>query len=588
MTTRAAFRPFSKRPILVASVLLISGLGLTGFLAFRRPPRFPMEQYVPASALAFFEIDSLGQLASGLTSTAAWKQLAPPLGISSQLGQVGEAADLMGRIGLGPSEAVIAGRAQYALAITGLDSDSGTGDDGPYIHLKPHFVLIVQTHSKPEAAASLVRDRAEILARRIYGDSTSRRADDYRDIGIQIFSGAEPGHEFIAAAASDLVLIGNDEPSVKAVIDVIGHRLPSLADSQPLKHLRETVDRNASVFAFLTPAGVEKIAGIAPALLAGRFASSPEQLDNITNLLQHMSGQAVLGVLYGSEFTSDGITDRYLTVLNPSMAGELENLIKPAQMLDLGQLRMIPPSAESFTVLSATDIGSLPERGLKSLAPEFDLVGSLALKELVLNLRKQMGLEGSDSIEKTLGDQLTVVRFSDNQPAAILVALRDEAGIAPYLGRYLGRDGSPVSTEQYGGYTIRVSTNEAGRAAVVAGNVLILATRNQIVEILDYFKNGGRRTDRITQAISDRPGAVAIVSCNLNPRGAGETMLAVSRITRVTDGSPELLEKDQVRKAVESLPPSVSFTRFEDSGIYTETRSATGNLGLLTSFNSRD
>jgi hypothetical protein len=55
-----------------------------------------MVRYVPAEALAFVEIDSLADLADGLTSTNAWREIGPALSLSSQLRQMGFFADLTG------------------------------------------------------------------------------------------------------------------------------------------------------------------------------------------------------------------------------------------------------------------------------------------------------------------------------------------------------------------------------------------------------------------------------------------------------------------------------------------------------------
>ena len=60
-------------------------------------------------------------------------------------------------------------------------------------------------------------------------------------------------------------------------------------------------------------------------------------------------------------------------------------------------------------------------------------------------------------------------------------------------------------------------------------------------------------------------------------------LLGVSKLTRVTDGSRELLEQEAVRKALDRLPPTAGFTEFRAYGIYNETRSAIGNFGLLAS-----
>src|SRR5215813_8813121 len=129
----------TRRNLIACSSLLLVALILGGFFVFRRVHRIRMETYVPANVLAYVEIDSLTDLVDGLTHTKAWRELAPALGMSSQIRQVGLVADLIGRSGFGPDEAVVAGRAQYAVAITGIESNAGQSDEGPFIHLRPHF-----------------------------------------------------------------------------------------------------------------------------------------------------------------------------------------------------------------------------------------------------------------------------------------------------------------------------------------------------------------------------------------------------------------------------------------------------------------
>ncbi|HEY6333849.1 MAG TPA: hypothetical protein VI756_31320 [Blastocatellia bacterium] len=568
----------------VSSVVVVSGLAFGGWFLLRRPPRSPMEQYVPASALGFVQVDSLGQLVDGLTSTSAWRELAPLLGVSSQLRQVGQFTDLIGRLGLGPAEAVVVGRAQYAIAVTGLETETGHSGEGPYLHLMPRLVLIAKTHTTPGIARSLVLDRAQILAQRIYGQPVTPHSDQYYDTQIQVFDGPSPGHQFIAASASDLVLIGNDEPSVKLCLDVIVGRSQSMASNSTLAESRARVDNGASVFAFLTAAGAEKISGIVPALVAARFTSEPDQAAEIADLFQHVCAQAVSGVLYGAELTSDGVTDRYFTALKPSLASQLSDAMQAPAGGDFSQVNLVPPSAQGFTEISVQGIGGLPERALKNLGPQFDLVGSLALKELAIGLRKLVGLEGSDSIESAVGNQLTFVKFNDDEPEAIIISVRDRSAVTPYLDRYLGHNGSSVTRETYNGTELEISSSPDGRAAAFIKSSLVIGTRSQISGILNYQMStpagpsaAGLRFE------SANPGRPVIASSRISSQDAGQAMLAVSRITRVTDGSPEILEKDSIREALQRLPRSISLTTFEENGVYTETRSAAGNFALLAS-----
>src|SRR5215510_7444475 len=179
----------TRRNLIAGCCVLLGALVVGGYFLFRRAPRVRMETYVPANVLAFVQIDSLADLVDGLTHTRAWRELAPVLGISSQLQQVGTVADLIGRSGLGPDEAVVAGRAQFAIAVTGIQSQTGETDEGAFIHLKPLFCIIIETHTGPDSAARLVRDRASIIAERIYGGSVVEHTDSYQGLAMRVFEG---------------------------------------------------------------------------------------------------------------------------------------------------------------------------------------------------------------------------------------------------------------------------------------------------------------------------------------------------------------------------------------------------------------
>src|SRR5262249_13865307 len=134
---------FTGKNLLISLVLVALLLLTAGYFFFRRPPRIEMAKYVPASALAVIEIDSLSDVLDGFTNTKAWKELAPLLGLSSQLKQLGSGIDLMSRSGLGPDEVVIAGRAQYAIVVTGVEAGTEPTEEGVSLNVKPRFSLLV-------------------------------------------------------------------------------------------------------------------------------------------------------------------------------------------------------------------------------------------------------------------------------------------------------------------------------------------------------------------------------------------------------------------------------------------------------------
>jgi hypothetical protein len=541
-----------------------------------------MERYVPASALGFIEVDTLSDLVDGLTDTKAWRELAPALGLSSQIRQIGLGADLMGRTGLGPAEAVLAARAQYAIVLTGIDASSGATDEGPYINFKPRFVLIAETHARPETVASLLKERALLLAQRVYGESVAEDPSDYQGSPLMIFHGPTPERELVAASYGSVALIGNNSEALKSCLETIAGRTPTLADDKTLKEKRSSVDRNASVFVFVTEGGVNKLAELGPAIIASRTSATPERANSFADLIQNVSKETVAGLLYAAEFTPDGVTERFLTVLRPRVAESLMPAFQAPRSLGMGSLSLVPSDAREATLLNVDRIGELPERALKQIAPNLDVVAGVALRQFVINFRKQYGLESTESAGDAVGDELALVDFGDGQPRAMLMSVRDKAKLAPFVERYLSQEGGAVTAEAYSGSEIRVSATDDRRAAAFIGEYLVLGTRGQIVKMIDTEASGvGLATAEHFKRTLVTSGP--IVTFRSENYDAGRLMLGISKLTRVTDGSPRLLESDPVRAALRRLPPTVRTTEFREYGVYSETRSAVGNFSVLAS-----
>ena len=572
----------SRKNIIIACLVLVVALVAAGLFALRRAPRALMERYVPADALAFMEIDSLADLVDGLTNTRAWSELAPVLGLSSQIRQVGLVTDLIGRSGLGPDEAVVAGRAQFAIAITGIESNTGETDEGPYIHLKPSFALIIETHTNPETASRLVRGRASMIAQRIYGESVVEHSDDYRGVQLLIFEGPGTGHQLVASSVGSVILVANQAGAIKQCLDAIAGRSATLAEDSELKQRRPEVGRDPSVFAYVTPSGIEKLVQLWPLLVAGRSAE-PDSISVFADLIEHLSEQAGGALLYSLEFEADGVTEKYLTVLRPQVAEALTQPLTSASAANFESLAMIPRGIESLTLLNVENAGELPERVLKQLSPAVDIVTGVALREFVINFRKEYGLEPSDSVGDAIGGEIGLVNFGDDQPRAMFLRVNDRSRLAPIVNRYLTRNAS-ITNEKHNGTEIQVASDDDRRAAAYAGDFLVLGTRDQIVKIIETnAKRDGQDGDaRLKTVLSTRPANASIVYYRARVEDAGRFLLAISKLTRVTDGSLELLDRDSARKALDGLPRSISFTEFRDHGAYTQTHSAVGNFSMIT------
>jgi hypothetical protein len=574
----------TRKNIIGGSAVLAAGLVVAGFFLLRKPPRVAMDRYIPSDALAFAEIDSLSDLADGITGTKAWRELAPVLGLSSQLRQVGLIADLIGRSGLGPDEAVLLGRAQFAIAVTGIESKSGETEDSAYIHLKPDFTLIIETHLKAEIAARIVRERGSMIAQRLYGEKFVEQGEDYRGSQLLIFQGPEAARRLVISNLGSVILIANQTASIKPCLDAISGRSPCLGDDPALKQMRPEVGREGSVFAYVSPPGIDKVLELWPVLIADPGAET-ESISLFADLIEHVAKQAGASLFYSLEFAGDGVTEKYLTVLRPQVAEALSQPLKAASPGSFESLKSIPRTIESLTLLNVERAGELPERVFKSLSPTMDIVAGVALREFIIGLRKQYGLEPADSVGDAIGSEIALVNFGDGQPRVMFLRVTDRSRLAPFVNRYLARKGARVTTERDNGTDVMVAANDDRRAAGFVGDFLVLGTRDQMARII--AANGGGNAleadEPLRQVLATRPQNASIVSYRPGVENAGKLLLAISKVMRVTDGSRELLERDSARKALARLPPSITFTEFRSYGVYAETHSATGSLGALAS-----
>ena len=578
--TRTAF--LRRKNIIIGSLVLLVILLVAGFFILRRPTRVAMERYAPADALMFVEIESLADLVDGLTDTKAWRELAPVLGLSSQLRQVGTLTDLVGRSGLGPDEAVVAGRAQFAVVITGIESNTGETEEGPYIHLKPAFALIIETHMKPDTAARLVRERASLIAERIYGESVAEHPVEHLGSTLRVFEGPGSGHQLVVSSLGSVILIGNRADAATKCLDAIAGRATTLDQDQTLKQMRSEVGLDPEVFGYISAAGIEKLVELWPLLFAGR-GGEPESIGAFADLIEHLAKQIGAGLFYSARFEQGGVTEKYLAALRPPVAEALSRPLKPVSGAASDVAAILPDDFESVTVLNAENVGELPERVFKQLSPTVDIVAGVALREFIIDFRKQYGLEPKDSVGDALGNQMAVVNLGDDNPRAMLIRVNDKSRVEPLAARYAMRKSSGVKREQLNGSEILVGSDDDRRGAGFIGDYLVLGTRDQIAKLARTKSEGRAVDERVRQALEARPTNASIFSYRNRVDEAGTLLLALSKLTRVTDGSRELLNRELARKALERLPRSISFTEFRESGVYVETHSAVGNFSAIGS-----
>ena len=135
----------SRKQIILAAFVIMP-LAAGGWLYANRTQRIDIAKYVPETALGYLEINDWPQLLDQLTSTKAWRQLAPAYGISDNLKYAGKVGWLA-NFGGGGETALLA-RSQFAVVVTGIEV---RGEE-----IKPHLALVAETHGSAEALRKVV------------------------------------------------------------------------------------------------------------------------------------------------------------------------------------------------------------------------------------------------------------------------------------------------------------------------------------------------------------------------------------------------------------------------------------------------
>src|SRR5918912_2548966 len=106
-----------RKVLLIALALLLM---LAVCIWWNRPRKVDMTAYAPADSLVYLEANDLPEIVGGISSTDAWKALAPPAGIRSDVGQIGWLSRLSAWTGIGSADTVALSRAQVAIAVLSL------------------------------------------------------------------------------------------------------------------------------------------------------------------------------------------------------------------------------------------------------------------------------------------------------------------------------------------------------------------------------------------------------------------------------------------------------------------------------------
>ncbi len=548
------FNLHSRRNLVILSATIIVMISVAVPMMWRRS-RLPLARLAPNKTLAYFEVEDPHRLLKALSSMQAWSALAPMLGLPSQISGVNYLQFIPSCL----SELKFLLSAEMALVITGVEM---TGDT-----ISPQLCFLLRFEATPGGLSQELETQLKRVADYVYGQWTQAEYE-YNGNLIRCYQTQHNSREIAWCIIDSLVLVGNNQNSLKEILDTQARRRPSLEETADFQRMIVNAPASDLLFGYVSTAPIsEPLTQVSwprgsipdPDQLAHRLMRIFLAAFDITAAyrLEVADGKIVERVLFRSPFQFDYETS----------PGDLPGA-------SYRSLPYIPKQSRSLTILRVGNIEQRLEKLESLLNRSLSTVSSIALRELLIRSKLAWGLEAHDTIADTLGDEIAVVQGNQSELLFILHASK-KAKLASLIGKYLQQDGGAVQSEAYANREIYTSTTDGRRAFCFVDNFLLAGPVELVQWAIDAHQQGSSLDqDHEITLLLEKYGENALeISIRLDPGEEVQRFAAVLEETHLP--APDT---KKIMNLLHSLPPTIRTTYLTPEGILIETRSALGEV----------
>jgi uncharacterized protein DUF3352 len=561
------------RTKVILSLFVIFLIAVGFWIYAHRVQPVAIASYVPQSALAYLEINDWPRMVDRLTSSGAWKQLAPAYGIDGKLSYIGKAGWLANLTGVG--ETAILARTQFAIVLSGLEV---RGEE-----VRPRLALIAETHAGAGELRKLIDRRLPELARKVYGREL-KESSEYGGVQVTSFAGGNPGRRIYSAQIEGGVILANHPETLRACIDTRLGRAPSMASNIYLANARPIVRPDSDLFGFITGEGVTRLLGFGAFMLSNNALRSAGITDVLDEVLSELSSRTSDGIAYGASFEKGEVVDRYSILFKPELVEGLRSVIK-VNRNEPQSLNFIPAGVSDVTIFNVENPDKTLDGIEAAVSARIGVGHSFLLHQFLLGARGALlgvipnGPRGpSVSLQSAIGNEIASISLTrEPQDRIWLITIRDRQQFVQIVERYLGSSGGAITRENYAGCEI-INSNDAKKgAAALLGDFIALGRRPRLIQLIDALQNE-QNLKAAVQSTSTSPAGLGAVIGFSSAKGESGEMMAV--LSRWLGGR----ENPQATKpALDRLPFASSTTTLNDLGFYTESHSPFGNFPYLVS-----
>ena len=561
---------------ILLSILVLAML-LAAWLWWNRPETVDMAAYVPAESLVYLETNSLPEIVGGLTSTDAWRALAPPAGLSPNVGRVGWLSRLSAWSGIGSAETVVFSRAQVAVAVLGFEvtEESSTVRD-----IKPRIALVAETHTGASRVQTAVTQLIGNYARRKYGEPTILRDETNASTFIN-WTTPDGKRKIVAAIDGSVAIVGNDEEAVRACLAVHRGERASLANDAQLAEMRQRMSANNSLaFGYVSPAGVGRLLEMAAVAYAGQLAADPKAQSAAAILIPQLASRILGSVAWSSAIVEGAVVDKYYLHLQNELATRLQTPLAASDTNGTRVGDLLPADTNQLTVYNYRD----PEaawRGLNAaISSQLEITIAPLVGRFLAESLQPFGIDSPHDFLRAAGPEIATARLDSEGSALVLLApVRERETLQGLVRKRLG---AGAKSQRVGAAEMLVATDEERGAASFIGDYLIIGGAEEVRRCLQ--ESGASRTLGSVKAFQQaaRPtnanDAANVITYTNDYEPARRFVSFLGRQKGVRNSPPDA---DALQRSLSALPYALSETRLVEGGFEKKTRSAFGQFGAM-------
>jgi hypothetical protein len=577
--------PFSRKRAILAMLIILPLVAGGWIYAFRSKP-VVLASYAPETALGYIEINNWPQVMDRLTSTKAWRELAPAYGIPEELDYIGKAGTLSwassGPLGdwiawiSGGEESAMLARSQFALVITGLEA---RGEQ-----VKPRIALIAETHSDADSLREIAGKRLPQFAERAFGRFTTE-SGEYAGVPFHIWSAADSDRRLLAAQIEGELIVANDPEPLRECIDARLGRAPSMVDNFHLRNSRPLVEPEggqSAMFGFVTGEGVTRLLRFWAFLISGDMLSKAATAGLMGDIFTDFSSRATDGIAYGVSFENGAVVDRYTLLIKPDLADALKAAVKPAKQSETNSgapraLQVIPAEARDVTLIGVESPIKALDGIEAAISARVGVGQSVLLHDFIIRAFDVfLGIKEDERENGLIGDEIANFNITgDAKDRVWLISQRDEDFARKLIERVFTARDAKLLREQYKGREIFRSSDRHHGAALIIGDFLALGSPESLTRLIDAHQSGRSfiNSPELHAAAKTR-GPAAVKSFTSVKEETGEMLSAIARWTGRAPSKPF---------AIDQLNLATSATTINDSGVYVESHSPFGNFPFFIS-----